>query len=367
MQDLRLVAANDAGTHLLLRSVLGEEFQLPIDERLRAATRGDRARFGQLEIELASELRPKDIQARIRGGQSAEEVAHSAGVPVERVRRFEGPVLAEREHMAQMAQRASVRRPTHPDGPSALLGEAVAVRLDPLGVRDEALDWDSWRREDGRWTVRLAYAVDHTTHRTHFVYDPRARTIVPDDEEARWLVGDLAERPVPAPFVPRLAPAPQEPDEPADEQREQPPPRPERPRRVSAMDILVPPVSGGARPERPERPEHAERPAARVQPANAEQARHPAFLARRDRPAPPRPAPQTPQMPVQVPHAEPPAPAAATQVVPREERRTGTTDARPDRPDRPADRPAPRPGDRTRRASVPSWDEILFGTRRHGE
>jgi len=375
MQDLRLVAANEAGSHLLLRSQHGDEFRLPIDERLRAATRGDGARPAQAEVEPETELRPRDIQARIRAGESAEAVARSAGVPVERVRRFEGPVLAERAHTAQMAQRASVRRP---EGPSAVLGEAVAARLDPLGVRDEVLDWDSWRREDGRWTVLLSYQLDRSPQRAGFVYDPRARTTVPDDDEARWLVGDLAERPGPVPFVPRLATEPEEPeaDGSADEQ---PPPitrpeRPERPRRVSAMDILVPPTSAVARPdrparparperpaqpERPTRPEPPARPAARVQPASAEQARHPAFLGRRDQP-PQRAASQPPQ-PVQ------PQPAAATvtpQVVPREERLTGTTDAGPDRP---VERSASRPGTRNRRASVPSWDEILFGTRRRGE
>jgi Protein of unknown function (DUF3071) len=445
MQDLRLVAANDAGSHLLLRSLRGEEFRLPIDERLRAATRGDRARLGQLEIEMESQLRPRDIQARIRAGESADAVAHSAGVPVERVRRFEGPVLAERAHMAQMAQRASARRAGHPEGPSAVLGQAVAGRLDPLGVRDEALDWDSWRRDDGRWTVVLSYVADRSPYTAHFVYDPRARTTVPDDDEARWLIGDLAERPRPAQFVPRLASALAEPDlegagdEPAEpverlakRERERPEtgevPRRERerPRRVSAMDILVPPSAAVARPSRPTRPdgpaqpghpgqperpaqpdrraqpgrpaqpaqpgrpaqpaqpERPAHPAARLHPPSLEQARHPAFLARRD-PAPqhatgqqlqPRPPGQSgqphsehpqsrQQQPGQPePEQQPPAATVTPHVIPREERLTGTTDAGPDRS---VERSAPRAVGRNRRASVPSWDEILFGTRRRGE
>jgi hypothetical protein len=424
MQDLRLVAANDAGSHLLLRSMLGEQFRLPIDERLRAAVRGDRARLGQLEIELDGQLRPRDIQARIRAGESAEKIAHEAGVPVERVRRFEGPVLAERGHMAQMAQRASVRRPTHPEGPSVVLGEAVAARLDALGVHDEALEWDSWRREDGRWTVLLVYLLDGELQRAHFCYDPRARTAVPEDDDARWLVGDLAERPGPAPFVPRLAPAPtaaddamgdaadhalghaddaaddaerlDEPDEAAarfaaGQRLHHREPAIERPRRMSALDILVPPDAAGSRPEppprrrpyrperheRPERPERQqrperqepperpERPAARMPAIGAEQARHPAFLARRDQAAPPPPtgpAAAHRRQPVQ-----PPA-ATAPQVMPREQRLTGTADAGPDRAvERSAGRAGPHTSPRSRRASVPSWDEILFGTRRRGE
>jgi hypothetical protein len=380
MQDLRLVAANDVGSHLLLRSMLGEEFRVPIDERLRAAVRGDRARFSQLEIELDSQLRPRDIQARIRAGQSAEEVAHAAGVPVERVRRFEGPVLAERAHMAQMAQRSSLRRggPSEgsSSGPSVVLGTAVAARLDPLGVRDDAMDWDSWRRDDGRWIVLLTYLFDGEPQRAHFVYDPRARTTTPDDDEARWLVGDLTERPAPAPFVPRLAPAPDL-VEPAEDRvapvppasagighRESPerighresPERighresPERPRRASALDILMPPPPAGApverrmpRVERSLRPEpRIERPEARVE-RPLPRIEHPAA-----RLAPPSDA----------------GPAGAPeprQIVPPEERLTGTADAGPERQ---AERPTGRAAIRGRRPSVPSWDEILFGTRR---
>src|SRR3954447_10969131 len=105
MQDLRLVAANERGSHLVLRSADGDKYVLSIDDRLRAAGRGDRSRVGQLDAEAEGHLRPRDIQARIRAGASAEQVARAAGVSVDRVRRFEGPVLAEREHIATLAQK----------------------------------------------------------------------------------------------------------------------------------------------------------------------------------------------------------------------------------------------------------------------
>ena len=70
-----------------------------VDEALRAAARRDRPRLGQLQIEIEGGLRPREVQALIRRGLSAEEVADRAGWTVEKVRRFEGPVLAEREHL----------------------------------------------------------------------------------------------------------------------------------------------------------------------------------------------------------------------------------------------------------------------------
>nr|WP_147988506.1 septation protein SepH [Streptomyces sp. t39] len=127
MPELRVVAVSNDGTRLVLKAADSTEYTLPIDERLRAAVRNDRARLGQIEIEVESHLRPRDIQARIRAGASAEEVAQLAGIPVERVRRFEGPVLAERAFMAERARKTPVRRPGENTGPQ--LGEAVQERL----------------------------------------------------------------------------------------------------------------------------------------------------------------------------------------------------------------------------------------------
>ncbi|GAB3901970.1 hypothetical protein GCM10027612_66290 [Microbispora bryophytorum subsp. camponoti] len=112
MQELRLVAVSEDGTYLVLATAgRGTRFTLPVDDRLRAAVRGNFSRLGQYEIEVESPLRPKEIQARIRAGETAEEIAATAGIPVERVRWFEGPVLQEREYMAQQAQRVAVRMP----------------------------------------------------------------------------------------------------------------------------------------------------------------------------------------------------------------------------------------------------------------
>ena len=97
---------------------------LPIDERLRAVALGQTSRLAQYEIEVESPLRPKEIQARIRAGETVEEIADAAGIAVERVRWFEGPVLAERANIADQAQTASVRR--HGDAtPGPRLGEIV--------------------------------------------------------------------------------------------------------------------------------------------------------------------------------------------------------------------------------------------------
>jgi len=374
MQDLRLVAANQQGTHLVLRSTGGEQFQLAVDERLRAAVRGDKARLGQLEIELESQLRPRDIQARIRAGQTAEEVAAAAGIPLERVRRFEGPVLGERQYVAETAQRGAVRLARHGDGAPPPLGETVTARLKPHGVTAEALAWDSWRRDDGKWIVQVTYELEGSREQGRFVFDPRARAAVPDDDEARWLVGDLEHRPGQPPFVPRLASADDPPsgavgDAPDGDSPERP-----RPRRISPVDLLVPPRTEPVSPNHPVYSGRREQARAYARPdvePDVRTAPHPtarpgatpepaAQPARREprQPIPdvrPQVARET-DLPAATAGADDPG-ARAPRATPREELMTGTTD-------RAAERDGVRPG---RRATVPSWDEILFGSRRHGD
>ena len=109
-QDLTLVGLTEDKQKLVLVSDAGEEFTLPADARLRAALRGEHARLGQLEITMESALRPRDIQARIRAGESPEDVAAAAQTTLEKIMGYATPVLAERAHVADRAQRASVRR-----------------------------------------------------------------------------------------------------------------------------------------------------------------------------------------------------------------------------------------------------------------
>ncbi|MFF2329097.1 MULTISPECIES: septation protein SepH [unclassified Streptomyces] len=349
MPELRVVAVSNDGTRLVLKAADSTEYTLPIDERLRAAVRNDRARLGQIEIEVESHLRPRDIQARIRAGASAEEVAQFAGIPVDRVRRFEGPVLAERAFMAERARKTPVRRPGENIGPQ--LGEAVQERLLMRGADKETVQWDSWRRDDGTWEVLLVYRVAGEPHSASWTYDPPRRLVQAVDDEARSLIGETDDVAAPEPsfpFVPRIARLPRDRplDRSLDRQLERPPvPAPEPEEHIGG-------ISASERDSLTSLLEAV-----------------PSFrgdMVVPERPAPPEPPAIEPA--TQEPEAdEPPAAAAsagagsayADVLMPRavaghRERLTGTTD-------RQAEADGVRPG---RRAAVPSWDEIVFGTRR---
>ena len=148
---------------------------------------------GPLESEdMDSALRPREIQARIRSGQSLEEVAREAGVPAERIEAYAAPVIAEREHIARTALAATVRRrgetSTHRN-----LRPVVEQRLTGVGVDPDGVDWDAWREEDRRWTVRARYELRGEPHEGLFRYDQAGRFTVALNDDARWLIGETTQ------------------------------------------------------------------------------------------------------------------------------------------------------------------------------
>ncbi|TJZ41567.1 DUF3071 domain-containing protein [Streptomyces piniterrae] len=350
MPELRVVAVSNDGTRLVLKAADSTEYTLPIDERLRAAVRNDRARLGQIEIEVESHLRPRDIQARIRAGASAEEVAQLAGIPVDRVRRFEGPVLAERAFMAERARKTPVRRPGENTGPQ--LGETVAERLLLRGADKESVQWDSWRRDDGTWEVLLVYRVATEPHSASWTYDPPRRLVQAVDDEARALIGESDDTPEPSfPFVPRIARLPR--DRPLDRALD----------RQSSDRAERTPPAGDESEQRGAEEATGERERERDSLTSLLEA-VPSFRGDMVVPESTK-TPQSEEPAAEAEVEEPPAASAgagsayADVLMPRavaghRDRLTGTTD-------RQAEADGVRPG---RRAAVPSWDEIVFGTRR---
>jgi Protein of unknown function (DUF3071) len=341
MQELRLVAVSEDGSYAVL-VVPGRSgrFALPIDERLRTVARGQFSRLAQYEIEVESPLRPKEIQDRIRAGETAEDIADAAGLPVDRIRRFEGPVLAEREFRAQEAQRATVRSGDSGAGPR--LGEIVAERLSEAGANPDEVEWDSRKRQDGNWQVQLAYTMAGRMYMAEWVYDPRSKHVAPDDDEAVRLCLSEAEWPEPrqpasavqtatvTPIGSRAGAA-----HPADQRAYS-----ER----TASQALVHPSRQGS----PGIAAIASGMLARDEGAGVGEAEEPGQVP--SKPAASLPAPSRPPQ-------TRPAQAKATEARIARAKSTAA-EAQTARPPRRGS------GGRTRRSSVPSWDEIMFGNSR---
>jgi hypothetical protein len=183
MRSLRLVALSDDGKHLVLAADVpdsmddGERFELPIDDRLQAIVRADVPK--QAETDPGNDLPPRVIQARIRAGETPEQVAHASGTRVERIMRFAHPVLQERARVAEQARDARVR--LSEGTPSVPLEQFMSDRLRLLGADLDAVRWDAHRTEDATWQVRAAWRAGHKSGTTRWSYDIPAKTVTPVD------------------------------------------------------------------------------------------------------------------------------------------------------------------------------------------
>ena len=77
-------------------------------------------------------LTPREIQARIRGGESIEDLACSSGMSQGKIEPFAHPILAERERMTTVARQS---HPVRQDGPSTLtLDDVLATAFTARGT-----------------------------------------------------------------------------------------------------------------------------------------------------------------------------------------------------------------------------------------
>lgn len=164
----------------------GDKFSLPLDDRLRAAARGEFVPGGGSgRAPVTGTLRPREIQDRIRHGASPEEVAADAGVSLSRIQGFAVPVLLERANAADMAKGA---HPVLPDGPALnTLADRVGAALDRRGVDPDLVVWDAWRDRSGGWVVRTSWPAglsDDASATWSFVPDSHGGSARALDDEA---------------------------------------------------------------------------------------------------------------------------------------------------------------------------------------
>ncbi len=195
MQDLTVIGAENGA--LLVSSGEGTRYRIAIDEvlhsKLRQATPAPQT--------AGRKLAPREIQAHIRSGMSAEEVAAITGASVEYIQKYEGPVLAEREFVLESALNVSVHTAieTDPSNQNSTFGSVIRDRLQDLGASGER--WASWKEADGGWVVKLSFTADQIDHDARWHYEPRKSALAPLNSEANTL---SQQGEMPGGLIPRL-------------------------------------------------------------------------------------------------------------------------------------------------------------------
>ena len=189
MSELRINGKNEEGTHLNLVDNDGAQFTLRISDTLRATVNQPRL-TSVPSHDVEETVSVKEIQRRLRAGDAPEVIAREGNTTVEKVARFSGPILQEREYILSQARTAPLRKDSTRLDISFL--EAVVSKLVPRGVDEDDLSWNTWRLPDATWHIELNYPNRDGNGVATWNFDTSRRTINPTDDNGAWLIGEEA-------------------------------------------------------------------------------------------------------------------------------------------------------------------------------
>ena len=188
---LEFVGRDAESDALLFVDEDGREYAAALTENLTAAViRG--VTLETVEDEPVRRITPREIQALLREGVSPAQIAAQTNTDVERVRRFEGPVRAEILRAIDLALSSPVGSDT--DGPS--LGELVVDRLAERGVDTDQLSWQAARRGTSAWEVSVVFVEDEVEKSATWSLSDLTNTAAAADDAARGLT-ESARKPEP--------------------------------------------------------------------------------------------------------------------------------------------------------------------------
>ena len=185
MKDLRLVGRTEDGAELELTDQEGTTYTLRISDQLRATINQPRL----VAVTSADETAftpVKEIQSRLRSGETAESIARTTEWDLEKIEKFSGPIMQERAFVIGQALAALLRR----DPQSPTLMAATIAQLSPRGVDMQLVEWNTWRRDDGLWNIILSYPISTGSGEANWAFDTNNRTLISEDDGARWISGE---------------------------------------------------------------------------------------------------------------------------------------------------------------------------------
>ena len=189
MTELRIQGKNDEGTHLKLTDNNGTEFTVRISDTLRATVNQPRLSAVPSADEDVT-ISVKEIQRRLRAGDAPEVIAREGNASIDKIARFSGPILQEREYILNMARNASLRKDAHRTEVTFL--ESVITKLVPRGVDADAITWNTWRLPDTTWHIELHYPNRGGNGVATWNFDTARNSINPTDDNGAWLIDEDA-------------------------------------------------------------------------------------------------------------------------------------------------------------------------------
>lgn len=222
MSDLRLTGKSEDGNHLVLVDNEGSEFSLRISDTLRATVNQPRLSSVPTTDSVES-ISVKEIQRRLRAGESFEQIARDGQTTVEKVERFSGPIMQEREYIISQARNLIMRKDAHRS--DLTFRDIVLAKLAARGVDIDEVSWNTWRLVDGTWLIELHYPNRDGNGLATWNFDQARRALDASDDNGAWLIDEeaparlqtsaiiysepthpsRAQEPIAAPVIPRIS------------------------------------------------------------------------------------------------------------------------------------------------------------------
>lgn len=187
MTDLRLISRSEDGSHLELKDSDGRSYSLRISDQLRAFVNQPRLVAVTPTSDSPQAITVKEVQARLRAGESADSLARTTGWSAEKIEKFSGPIMQERAYIIELALATALSKDKH----APTLSAATIAQLSPRGVDMELVEWNTWRNSDNTWNIILLYPQkDGGQGEANWNFDLATRALVAQDDGASWIAGE---------------------------------------------------------------------------------------------------------------------------------------------------------------------------------
>lgn len=177
MKDIKFLGSD--GDFLLLEDSEGQRYRLLVDEAVRRASKGEAA--NQLD---APSISPREIQEEIRVGRTIEEIVRSSGASEQYVRKFAQPVLDELNHavLNALTVRLEIAGDRFNEPTAREFGEIIKSRLAASGAGIEK--WSAMKAPDNGFFIYCEFELDGEAKKATWSYDPKRLVLAPENQLA---------------------------------------------------------------------------------------------------------------------------------------------------------------------------------------
>jgi hypothetical protein len=177
MKDIKFLGAD--GHFLLLETAEGVRYRLLVDDAVRRASRGD----AQSQLD-APTLSPREIQEEIRVGRSIADIIAATGAPEEYIRKFAQPVLDELNHavLNALTVRLEIAGDRFNEPTAREFGDIIKSRLAASGAGIER--WSALKAPDQGFFIYCDFELNGETKRATWSYNPKRLALSPENDVA---------------------------------------------------------------------------------------------------------------------------------------------------------------------------------------